>query len=577
MGALVVILLVIVACVWPAMQSPPFTDDIFQLERSAGFKKWTDIFQPDAFYFFRPVKNALFMWAAALGANMLAWHWIGLVAYLAAAVGIYRIAAICLESKRAALVAMAVWALSPTAASTAIWLSCANISLGIAFAAGMFHSHERMLTGGGAKWMAGCVIFYGLALLCYESMIAIPGLLFLRDLQKGRLGLNRGTVIRYGVYTLVALAFLVVRHQFSARGIGVDHFRTTFAPDTTSLQLSLSAPWFLWRHFLMWVFPFGTIEALGSYGWMRSTSMAGIVFSWVFLGLMLGLAAATWKRFPGFGYGVLFFVVASLPAGNFIPNFNGPINDAYVSIPSIGLAMAFAFWCERLVAEYAERKRMVEAGVPVLAGLVIVLLAYRLPACAAYYRYWAGMWNKPTEMVVLMAETRPFQFRLKGYASNLLFKDGYVDGAETLAKESLSEASWDEQSKLTLARVADYRKDHATAESLYRELIGSPRTPQNLRSSSLSELAHMLAELPGRKAEALQLCRELLKNDGLAGDWNHLQGVLLLAKLYQDEGDASKARATLERGLEYHRDNEDIKRLLALSGAPASPGIPNTH
>ncbi len=576
-GALVLILLLVVACVWPAMHAPPFTDDIFQLEKSSGFKKWTDVFQPDAFFFFRPVKNALFMWAAALEANMLAWHWIGLVAYLAATLGIYRITTVCLESKRAALLATAVWALSPTCASTAIWLSCANISLGIALGSGMFYCHERMMKGGGYKWIAGCVFFYALTLMCYESLIAIPGLLFLRDLQQGRLSFNKAAVIRYGVYTLVALSFLIVRHEFSARDIAGNQFHSTFAPDTKAWQLSLSAPWFLWRHFLMWIFPFGTIEVLGSFGWLRSTTLAGVVFAWVFLGLLLGLAAATWKRFPAFSYGVLFFIVASLPAGNFIPNFNGPINDAYLSIPSIGLAMAFAVLCERLVAEFVERRRTAEAGVPMLAGLVIVLLVYRLPACAAYYSYWAGLWNTPAKMVLLMADTRPFQFHSKGYASTLLFKEGYVDGAEELAKESLAEAPWSEQAKLTLARVADYRKDYPVAESRYGEVISAPKVASNLRSTALSELAHMLFTLPGRQADAADVCRELLNNPGAAGQWNHVKAVLLLAKIYQEEGKDDKARATLVRGLETHKDSDDIRKQLAVLGTPQSSGAPKTQ
>jgi len=576
LALLAIILLLTMVCVWPAMHAPQFTDDIFQLERVSLFKKWSDIFRPDAFHLFRPLKNALFMMAAPYKANLPVWHAFGLMAYLLATLGIYRITSICLKSRRAALLATAVWALSPTCASTAIWLSCANISVGIALAACVFHCHERRMKGGGLPWVAGYLVFFGLALLCYETMIVIPGLLLLWDLQQRRIGVNRGTIVRYGLYAAVTLAFLVARHHFSARGIVGEQFQPTMSPETRPWQLSVSAPWFLWRHFLMWVFPFGTLEVLGSYIWLRSATPAGLLFGWVFMGALLGLAAALWRRFPEFSYGLLFFMVASLPAGNFIPNFNGPINDAYLSIPSIGLAMAFAVLCERLIREYPRRRAGGPTGL-LLACAVILLLVYRLPVCAAYYRSWARVWNNEMELVVRMSESRSSQFYLKGGASLLLFQQGYVEGAEMMAKESLADAPWSEQGKLALARVTKSREDHTASEKWYREVILTPKISPNLKFTAMSELAHMLAALPGRQKDAADFCRELLKNERDAGKQNHIGGVLLLADLYENEGNKEKARATLERGLELHKDSDGILKQLAVLGTPESSSATKTQ
>jgi Tetratricopeptide repeat len=575
-SALIFIALLVVTSVWPGMVSRPFTDDVFQLEKSSQITKWTEIFQPDAFNFFRPVKNAIFMVAAPFEKNLIAWHWIGLAAYLAAGLGIYKIASICLSSKRAALIAMAVWALSPTCASTAIWLSCANISLGVAFGALVFHFHERMMLRGSLAAQAGCVLFYVLSLLCYEAMIAVPGLLFLRDLQQKRIRFDRKTVIRYGIYTLVALGFLVLRHQFSAKSFGSAEFHTSFAPDTKGYQLSLSAPWFLWRHFLMWIFPFGTIELLGSYGWLRSTTAAGLVFGWVFLGFLLGLASYTWKRHPSISYGVLFFIVASIPAGNFLPGFNGPINDAYLTIPSIGLAMVCASLCERLIAEYAARRRLVEAGAPAILAVLALILIYRLPVCAAYFRFWAETWNSPVKLVLLMSETRPFQFQSKAYASVLLFEDGYIEQAQALAMEALEEAPWSNQAILTLARIAEYQKNHRLAESYYGSILSSKKLAENMKTSAMVELAGLLAAFPNRREEAAGLCREVLGQKS-AGPRAHVKMILLLAKIYEDQQKPDKARATLERGLSHQPDNEEIKKRLASLKRSASSVAPQSR
>ena len=567
---LIVIMLVVIACVWPAMHALPFSDDVPQLEKSSRFTHWTEVFQPDAFNFFRPVKNAIFMAAVPLQKNNFAMHWIALAAYLAGIVGIHRITTIFLNSNRAAWLATCAWALSPTCASTAIWLSCANISIGLVFAAGVFHFHEKSKGELRIGAMICCLIFYALSLLCYEAMIAIPGLLFIRDFHQKRLGFDKKTIIRYALFTAVAIGFMILRHQFSAKSIAGNDFHTGFAPDTKAWHLSVSAPWFLWRHFMMWFFPFGSLELLGSYGWMRSASAAALGFGWVFLFTLLAAAAVIWKRAPIISCGLLIFFVASIPAGNFLPSFNGPINDAYLTIPSIGLAIAFAAVCEIVIAAWLKRKREMDTGIPALIAILVILIAYRLPACGIYFRHWAGVWADPIKMVLLMSESRPFQFQSKAYASSLLFTEGYFVPAEEIANEVLKEAPWAQHAKVTLARVAVYRKEIDKAEELYRAVLASDNLAANLKSSATIELAETLSGIKERREDSAILCREALK-DPNTGYPIHLRAVRLLAQIYIDQGQRDKARATLERGLTYHPNDESLKQLLAslTSAAPA--------
>jgi hypothetical protein len=554
---LLIIMALVVFCTWPGMTSPLFTDDIHQLGKSKLTTSWTEIFGTDVFGFYRPVKNAIFMLALPLEKNLMAWHWIGLIAYLAATAGIYRIVRICLDSQRAAWLAAFFWALSPTCVSTAVWLSCANISIGLVFAACMFHFHERRALQPSFSSSAACLISFALALVCYESMIAIPGLLFIRDFQQRRLGIDRRTVLRYALYALVALVFLIVRHQFSAKSIGAHMFHAGFAPDTQPYQLTLSAPWFLWRHFLMWVFPFGTIELLGSYVWLRSASVVSLVFGWVFLFTLLGLAAVCWKRLPAFAYGLLFFVVASIPAGNFIPNFNGPINDAYLTIPSIGLAIACAALCEAGIAALSKRRGQPEAVA--LAAALGVFLIYRMPVCSAYYRYWAGVWRSPIELMLHSAETRPLQFQAKAFASVMLLAEGYVAAAENKAREVLVEAPWNATARLTLARIAVERKQLGEAEELYRIIMKTPHIMPYLREKSSIELARLTNLDPAKQEETANLLRENLKLTGMAP---YPDAVAMLARIYIAQRNTTKARIALERGLKAHPDDVTLKQMM---------------
>lgn len=573
-AGLALILLVVVFCIWPAMHAPLFTDDVHQLERSRSFTKWTEVFNVDVFGYFRPAKNALFMAVAPLSKNLPAWHVVGLLIYLGATLGVYRIATICIGPGRPALLATLLWTLNPSSVSTAVWFSCSNISLGIICAAGLFHFHELWAERPSFRRLLASALCLLLSLLCYESLIAIPAVLFIRDLQQRRLAFDRRSAVRYGVYTLVALGFLILRHQFSARAVGGDNFHPGLAPDTKAIHMSLSAPWFLWRHFLMWVFPFGKIEVLGTYAWLRSASPASLVFGWVFLLSLLATAAATWKRMPVAAFGVLFFVVASAPSGNFLPCFNGPINDAYVTIPSIGLALLVAKTCELLWLRFLKLRQNAESGGVAILVVLGVLLIYRLPVCGAYFRYWAGVWANPVELMLLTSDTRPFQLQPKGYASILLFSRGYIDQSEILAKEVLAEASWDPTARLTMARVARYHGDFKAAQGYYRYILDHPKGTMFLIESARIELAGILATDPAGREEAAQLCREVLKK--------HQSGqtpavIDLLTHIYEDQGNTTKARETLKRGLALFPKDEGLQKLMENLNAQSPPTEAQGH
>jgi hypothetical protein len=553
--------LMLVICIlsWSGMQSPPFSDDVSQCDKSSHFTSWKQVFEPDVFGYYRPVKNALFMVAAPLSEKPIQWHLIGLMAYFAAMVGVFRITLICLGNLRTAWVATTVWALSPTCVSTILWLSCANISIGLAIAAIVFECHERAAVKNSFAWFFGALIAYASTLLCYESFIALPGLLFLRDLQQRRIGFDRRLLIRYGLYTLIAVLFLFVRWYFSSKSIGANVFHSGFSPDTKAIHLTLSAPWFLWRHFLMWVFPFGNIEIFGSYEWLKSASALSLVLSWLGLIAMMAASAVYWKRFPMVSYGLLFFVVASVPSGNFLPSFNGPIYDAYLTFPSIGLALVIASICDWLLSEFFRRRR--ESGATALLAIFILLLVWRLPICGAYFCYWSNVWSQPIKLSLLVSDSRPHQFLAKGYASNMLLSEGYLDKAEEMAKEVVLESPWSAQAKLTLARLSEYRGDPVKAETLYREVLHVTHSRIGLFAEVNVELAELLSKTPSRSEDAANFCRATL-GCGFTLSPIHLRAVVCLASIYEAQGLKDKSILTLQKGMLYHRNAPEIRQAL---------------
>ena len=559
-AGLLLLIALVIFCVWPGMHAPLFSDDIYQMRKSANFDSWKEIFGPDVFLYYRPAKNALFMLAAPLEKNLLGWHMIGLLSYLAAVIGVFRITSICFESRVTALLATSLWALSPSCVSTSVWLSCANISLGVAFASLVFHFHEKWMTRNSAASLIASGFFYAVSLHCYESMIVIPALLFIRDIQQRRISFNRKAYITYGSYTIIALVFLVIRSQVSAKSIGGSAINLGFEDGLRPIQLSLSAPWFLWRHFLMWIYPFNTLEILGGYSWLRSAPASSLAFGWFFLVALLTSAFATRKRYPLVCYGILFFFVASIPSGNFIPCFNGPIYDVYLTLPSIGLAILCAAACESMFHARSKLQSQRKAGSNILTAILCIFLLYRMPLCGAYFRYWANVWSRPAEMMLIITESRPFQYQPKAIASLLLFSDGYIDLAETLAKQVIDEDPMNAMGRLSLARIAKQKNDDKTAESYYRSILSRSNTLSNIRNSSMVELGTILAADPSRAAEAIDLLRVYLRN---RVNVNNIAAIMKLSNLYEISGSFEMAKATLERGLAYNPNEKQLKSKLA--------------
>ncbi len=558
-AGLILLIALVIFCAWPGMHAPLFSDDIYQMRKSANFDSWKEIFGPDVFLYYRPVKNALFMLAAPLEKNLLGWHMIGLLSYLAAVTGVFRITSICFESRITALLAASLWALSPTCVSTAVWLSCANISLGVAFASLVFLFHEKWMTRNSAASLIAGGFFYAVSLHCYESMIVIPALLFLRDIQQRRISFNRKAYITYGSHMLIALVFLVIRSQVSAKSIGGSAINLGFEDGIKPFQLSLSAPWFLWRHFLMWIYPFNTLEILGDYSWLRSAPVSSLAFGWLFLAGLLISAVATRKRYPLASYGILFFFVASIPSGNFIPCFNGPIYDVYLTMPSIGLAVLFAAACESMFHACSKLRSQRKMGGNVLAAILCIFVVYRMPLCGAYFRYWANVWSRPAELMLIITESRPCQYQPKAIASLLLFSDGYIDLAETLAKQVIKEDPMNAMGSLSLARIAKQKNDDKSAESYYRAILNRPNILSNIKNSSRVELGTILAADPARTTEAIELLRTYL---GDRVNITNVSAIMKLSNLYKTSGSPEMAKATLERGLAYNPNENQLKTML---------------
>src|ERR1051325_677586 len=171
-------------------------DEIY-LVRASG--SWLSLLGTDLYHFFRTIKNLLFAvynWLynneGMVGARSLA-----VAIGLFSAWAVYKLCCRLLANRGWALVATAIWLLSPTLVSCTAWLSASNILLMTGMAAVALTCHDLACennmaiagsdgaAGSSARavglWSALALLFLFLALATYEGAVAVVALFPVMD------------------------------------------------------------------------------------------------------------------------------------------------------------------------------------------------------------------------------------------------------------------------------------------------------------------------------------------------------------------------------------------------------------
>src|ERR1700722_9677023 len=140
-GAVLLAYIAIGAC---SIHAPFFTlDDMDELYLVRSDGSWLSLLGIDLYHFFRPVKNLMFAaynWLYDQG-GMVAVRAVPIAIGVLSACAVFKLCSRLLADRRWAVVATAIWLLSPTLVSSTVWLSASNILLmtGLAAAALAFH------------------------------------------------------------------------------------------------------------------------------------------------------------------------------------------------------------------------------------------------------------------------------------------------------------------------------------------------------------------------------------------------------------------------------------------------------
>jgi tetratricopeptide (TPR) repeat protein len=304
----------------------------------------------------------------------------------------------------------------------------------------------------------------------------------------------------------------------------------------------------------MALFPPGNQEFLGSYQWGKSATTSDLVMSWILLAGFPVLAFALRRKVPLAAAGLVWFLLAAAPSSNFLPTYSGPIEDYYLTIPSIGLALAIVAVIRRLATLEHPDPSLSRAGLIFAIALAIwrVGLVPLVPLQAA-------MWKEPVRLLLQSYAVRPGQ---------------YLNGA--LAARELYLAGRDEEALKLLGEIE--RKPHSYAVAPMVEGF------IHLRASRLDEAMECLEEaiILLRRGKELDRARELLLpvlDHGF--DEMRVRAIHLLAEVSLAKGDRAKAVETFRKGKQLYPSEpsflelpEVLREPAATSGVKSGPTPP---
>lgn len=554
-------LLVLIAAVFavfvPTLHSPLVFDDPITVDHAKSFTSWKDIFGPDAFRLFRPVKNLQGWLMVKTGSNLPLWHSINIVAYALAACSVAALTRKLLGSARWGIAAGAVWAFSTTGVSTAVWVSCLNISIavmGTMLAVGLHY--ENAQRDRGLRWNLAAAFCWLIALLSYETAVAAAPLVVVLDWTQGRRIFSRPSLLRYAAFGLAGMIWFALRTSSGAILSG-SAGEVSFPPDTPAWQIAVSAPYFLLTHLMMWVAPAGRIEFVSSYVWDESVPSIVHPFCWIILAALILAGFALRKRSPVAAFGLFWFLIGSIPSGNFVPLRNTPFADYYVPFPSIGLALVLVAALRGLLALRADD--MLGSGqrrlILVMAIGLIGARAAQLPA----FWHWIQTWQTPLLVVTESCLVRPKQYFAKSGIAEMMQSVGKLDLAEQFARESALEGPHMAMPVVTLADIADKTGREQEAVAGFERALDLKHVSYRTLEYCNLRLGQILGRKPGQLDRAMYYLRQVLLRHHSP---HHEEAAIAAVQVLEINGKRDEALVTIRKGLTHHPASQKLQELL---------------
>jgi tetratricopeptide (TPR) repeat protein len=348
------------------------------------------------------------------------------------------------------------------------WISGTTESLFAAAFLAAFLAYLNSLDGEETKWMAVSALLYGLALLCKETAIVLPAMVFAcawiagspqDPLDLSELGKRfRRALTPVGYYIPVAAVYLIARMRILS---GLGHAMSSASVSSWMMTL----PSILIFYVKHWFFPVGLAGFYDMY-YQTQLSLRGVVLPAF---VLVAMALALWILRKPLGvhdtaYALVWLVIPLLPALNSFVFSNGElVHDRYLYVPSIGASLLVALIIEKALA-----------GEPAIFGQPsrVVAAALALTCVLGFCASWeSSYWSDNFAMYARGHQVAPLSSTaLNNLAGQLLVQKEY-ELAEPLLETGNQKFPEDGRFVYNLSRLRYINKQYEQSEKYAREAV----------------------------------------------------------------------------------------------------------
>ncbi len=453
----------------PQIRTNPFVKSWQYVPQYFVSSVWKQLYPLVSGNYYRPL---FLLWIranyAVFGLREMGWHLTAVLLHVLVTWLVY-----CLVKKLtgrftvAWLTAM-IFGVHPIHHEVVAWVSGTTESLFAAIFLAAFLAYLKSLESSKTIWMTVSAVLYGLALLCKETAIVLPVLVFASEWIAGSsqdLPDRPGVVRRFSralnpvvLYVPIAAMYLIVRARILS---GFGHALSNASVSTWLLTL----PSILFFYIKNWFFPVHLSEFYDLF-YQSRVSLRGVVLPAL---VLVAIAFAVWMlRKPlgvrATGYAVAWLVIPLLPAlYTFVFSDGELAHDRYFYVPSVGASLLVALIIERALAGqpsvFGQPSRVV--GAALVLAAVLGLCAVRE---ASYWEDNYTLYSRGHQIAPLNSTA------LNNLGGQLIIRQE-IEAAQPLLETGYQKYPGDGRIVFNLGRLYYIKKQYSKSEEYAREAI----------------------------------------------------------------------------------------------------------
>jgi Flp pilus assembly protein TadD len=456
---------------------------------------------------------------AIFGTREIGWHAAAVLLHLLVTWLVYRLVLRLTGNFTTAWLSALIFGLHPIHHEVVAWFSGTTESLYAAIFLAAFLAYLNSVERSKPVWMAVSCVLYAAALLCKETAIVLPALVFAHEWIRGdaqspadrpgmttRLGRAIKPVL---IYAPLAVIYLIARARILS---GLGHSRSNASVSTWLITL----PSILFFYVKHWFFPVRLSEFYDVF-YQSRVNLTGVILPGIILAAM---AAAVWIFRKQLGsrsaaYAGMWILIPLLPAlDTFVFRPNELVHDRYFYVPSIGAALLTAM----IIVRLADSRFAVFGEPAAVVGAALALTAV-LGLCTVRE---SSFWTDDLSLYTRAHQIAPSNSTALIDLGAELLNRRDIDGAQAVLETAFRDYPPDNRVVYNLGRLSYIRKDYPRSEVYTKEAI---RLDPNIAESFI--LLGQIELKQNRPVEATQSIRHAVELNPYDATYHTSYGIVL--------------------------------------------------